>query len=159
VKYWQYDQLTVLLAPYKDQPMVPVAERGSLQRSMDAAIAHSPGTRIAFIAFPGTAFSSPHHTTFFMRGNEPMTSKLLQPVLVDAKTAEVSLSPQLPWYLTALLVSQPLHFGDYGGMPMKILWGVLDVLTIIVLGSGVYLWVVRRKAAATVKIAQTAEAA
>ena len=47
---------------------------------------------------------------------------------------------------TALLVSQPLHFGDYGGMPMKILWATLDGLTIIVLGSGVYLWVVRRKA-------------
>jgi uncharacterized iron-regulated membrane protein len=31
-------------------------------------------------------------------------------------------------------------------MPMKILWATLDVLTIIVLGSGVYLWVVRRKA-------------
>ena len=32
-------------------------------------------------------------------------------------------------------------------MPMKILWATLDVLTIIVLASGVYLWVVRRKAA------------
>jgi uncharacterized iron-regulated membrane protein len=30
---------------------------------------------------------------------------------------------------------------------MKILWAILDVLTIIVLGSGVYLWVVRRKVA------------
>jgi uncharacterized iron-regulated membrane protein len=30
---------------------------------------------------------------------------------------------------------------------MKILWATLDVLTIIVLGSGVYLWVVRRRAA------------
>jgi uncharacterized iron-regulated membrane protein len=38
---------------------------------------------------------------------------------------------------------------------MKILWATLDVLTIIVLGSGVYLWVVRRKAAKPV----TAEAA
>ena len=43
-------------------------------------------------------------------------------------------------------MSQPLHFGDYGGMPMKILWAVLDVLTIIVLVSGLYLWIVRRKA-------------
>jgi uncharacterized iron-regulated membrane protein len=32
-------------------------------------------------------------------------------------------------------------------MPMKILWATLDGLTIVVLGSGVYLWVVRRKAA------------
>jgi uncharacterized iron-regulated membrane protein len=45
-------------------------------------------------------------------------------------------------------MSQPLHFGDYGGMPMKMLWAVLDVLTIIVLGSGLYLWWVRRRAPA-----------
>jgi uncharacterized iron-regulated membrane protein len=49
----------------------------------------------------------------------------------------------MPWYVTALFVSQPLHFGDYGGMPLKIIWAVLDVLTIIVLGSGLYLWLRR----------------
>lgn len=47
--------------------------------------------------------------------------------------------------MTALLVSQPLHFGDYGGMPLKVLWAALDVITIVVLGSGLYLWWQRRK--------------
>jgi uncharacterized iron-regulated membrane protein len=51
----------------------------------------------------------------------------------------------LPWYLTALLVSQPLHFGDYGGLPMQILWALLDIATIVVLGSGLYLWFKRRQ--------------
>ena len=111
-----------------------------LQQALEAAQAQAPGTRLSFIAFPGTAFSSPHHNTFFLRGNEPLTSKLLQPVLVDARTAQVTASPQLPWYLTALLVSQPLHFGDYGGMPMQILWALLDIATIVGLGSGLYLW-------------------
>lgn len=143
IKYWQYDQLSALLAPYKDEPVVAVAERGSVQRSMDEALKRTPGMKLTFIAFPGTAFSSPHHNTFFMRGNEPFTSKLLQPVLVDAKTAEVTAAPKMPWYLTALLVSQPLHFGDYGGMPMQILWALLDIATIIVLGSGLYLWLKR----------------
>jgi len=140
VKYWQNDQLSALLAPYKGQPMVPVAERGSLQRSLDAALQQAPGTTLSFIAFPGTAYSSPHHNAFFMRGNEPLTARLLQPVLVDAKTTEVTAAPSLPWYLTALLVSQPLHFGDYGGRAMQILWALLDIASIIVLGSGLYLW-------------------
>ncbi|MFE1573762.1 PepSY-associated TM helix domain-containing protein [Comamonas odontotermitis] len=140
IKYWQYDQLSALMVPYQGQPTVPVAERGSVQRSMEVAQAQAPQTKLSFIAFPGTAFSSPHHTTFFLKGNEPFTSKLLQPVLVDAKTTEMTAAPQLPWYLTALLVSQPLHFGDYGGMPMQILWALLDIATIIVLGSGLYLW-------------------
>ena len=148
IKYWQYDQLSALLAPYKGQPETPKAERGSVQRSLDAALQSSPGNKLSFIAFPGTAFSSPHHNTVFLRGDTPMTSKLLQPVLVDAKTNDITASPHLPWYLTALLVSQPLHFGDYGGMPMQIIWALLDIATIIVLGSGLYLWL-RRGATAT----------
>jgi uncharacterized iron-regulated membrane protein len=91
-----------------------------------------------------------------VRGSEPFTSKLFQPVLVDAKTAQVSASPKLPWYLTALLVSQPLHFGDYGGMPMQIIWALLDVATIIVLGSGLYLWLKRGN---TVPVASKAKPA
>lgn len=147
IKYWQYDQLSALLAPYQGQPVTPVAERGSVQKSLDAAYAQAPHSKLSFIAFPGTAFSSPHHTTVFLKGNEPFTSKLLQPVLVDAKTTVVTAAPQLPWYLTALLVSQPLHFGDYGGMPMQILWALLDIATIIVLGSGLYLWLKRSNSA------------
>jgi uncharacterized iron-regulated membrane protein len=51
----------------------------------------------------------------------------------------------MPWYVKALSLSQPLHFGDYGGLPLKIVWGVLDVVTIVVAGSGVWLWVSRRR--------------
>jgi uncharacterized iron-regulated membrane protein len=145
IKYWQYDQLSTLLAPYRDQPVVASAERASVQRSLDAALATAPGTTLSFIAFPGTAFSSAHHYTFFLRGNAPLTSRLLQPVLIDAETAAITAAPKLPWYLTALLVSQPLHFGDYGGMPMKILWALLDIVTIVVLGSGLYLWLKKRR--------------
>ena len=82
------------------------------------------------IAFPGTAFSSPHHNTIFLKGTTPLTSRLLQPLLVDAKTSQLTAAPELPWYLTGLLISQPLHFGDYGGQAMKLLWALLDVASI-----------------------------
>ena len=65
------------------------------------------------------------------------------PVVVDAKTTVVTAKPDLPWYLTALLLSQPLHFGDYGGWPLKVRWAALDIATLVVLGSGVYLWLKR----------------
>ncbi|MDR6536208.1 PepSY domain-containing protein [Variovorax soli] len=156
IKYWQYDQLSALLAPYKGQAETPKAERGSVQRSLEVALERAPGMKINFIAFPGTAFSSPHHNTVFLRGNEPFSARLLQPVLVDARTNDVTAAPKLPWYLAALLVSQPLHFGDYGGMPMQILWALLDVATIIVLGSGLYLWLKRGKAVPAVAPAKDA---
>ena len=140
VKYWQYTEVSTLLAPYQGQPLLQARDRGPLQASLDTAMHHGQQRKVSFIAFPGTAFSSPHHNTIFLKGTTPLTSRLLQPLLVDARTAQLTAAPGLPWYLTALLVSQPLHFGDYGGMPMKILWALLDVATIVVLGSGLYLW-------------------
>jgi uncharacterized iron-regulated membrane protein len=99
---------------------------------------------LGFVAFPGTPFTSSRHFAVFMRGDTPLTSRLLKPVLLDGETAEVADARELPFYLKVLLVSQPLHFGDYGGMPLKMIWAVLDMLTIVVLGSGLYLWLVRR---------------
>ena len=79
--------------------------------------------------------------------NSSFLLKLLDKLLIDASTLAVTAIAERPWYMDAMGMSQPLHFGDYGGMPMKVLWAVLDVLTIIVLVSGIYLWIVRRKAA------------
>jgi uncharacterized iron-regulated membrane protein len=78
-----------------------------------------------------------------MRGDEALTSRLYKPVLIDAQTTEITDRRNLPWYLTGLLISQPLHFGDYGGAWMQFLWAALDVITIFVLGSGLYLWLKR----------------
>jgi len=140
---WRADQVSRMAAQYQGLP--PPKQLGSLQASVDAALALEPGMKVRFIAFPGTSFSSPHHFGVFLRGDAPLTARLLKPVLVDAQTAKVTDSRPLPWYFTALLLSQPLHFGDYGGMPMKILWALLDMATLIVLGSGLYLWL-RREA-------------
>ena len=81
----------------------------------------------------------------FMQGSTPLTSKLLTPVLIDAESAEVAATAEMPWTVSTLMLSQPLHFGDYGGMPLKILWAVLDLITIIVLATGIYLWLQRRE--------------
>jgi uncharacterized iron-regulated membrane protein len=144
IKLWQIDQLSAVTAPYQKLP--PTQAIGSVQAAAGAAQRVEPGMRVGFVAFPGTLFSSPHHYAVFMRGTEPFSARLFKPVLVDAQTAQVTAALDLPWYVTALLVSQPLHFGDYGGRPMQILWAVLDVLTIVVLSSGLYLWFSRRRA-------------
>ena len=148
IKYWQFDQMAQMTAPYKG--LSPPARLGSLEQAVRAAKAREPQMNLGFVAFPGTLFSSPHHYAVFMGGTEPLTARLFKPVLVDAQTAQVTDSRELPWYVTALLVSQPLHFGDYGGMPLKIVWALLDVITIVVLGSGLYLWWARRRVAPAV---------
>jgi uncharacterized iron-regulated membrane protein len=140
--YWQFTELADMTAPYRSKP--PLAVFSSLQGASDVARAAEPQLKLSFVAFPGTPFAGPHHYAVFMRGTTPLTARLLKPVLIDAQTGELTATRTLPWYVTALLVSQPLHFGDYGGMPLKVLWALLDLVTIVVLGSGLYLWLKRR---------------
>ncbi len=142
---WRNESLNAMVAPYHDAP--PLTHIAPATRLLDIAREVAPDMTPDFIAFPGTRFSSEHHYAVFMKGSTHLTSHLLTPVLIDASTLQVTAVAERPWYMDAMGMSQPLHFGDYGAMPMKILWATLDVLTIIVLGSGVYLWVVRRKAA------------
>ncbi|MCU0956495.1 MAG: PepSY domain-containing protein [Hydrogenophaga sp.] len=152
IKLWQFDQLGVVLAPYQSVP--PPTRHGSLQAATAVAQAAEPDMKLAFVSFPGTQLSSPHHYAVFMRGTEPLTARLFKPVLVDLQSLEVTARLDLPWYVTGLLVSQPLHFGDYGGRPMQILWAVLDVITVVVLCSGLYLWLKRRRSASRQRLSE-----
>jgi len=142
---WQQDQMADMLAPYKGQKAP--ATIGSLQSALDTARKAVPSMHISFVAFPGTMFSSPHHYTVFLKGNTPVTSRLLQPALIDAQSSKLTDTREMPWYVKTLLLSQPLHFGDYGGLPLKVLWTIFDVFTIVILCTGIYLWWGRRKTA------------
>jgi uncharacterized iron-regulated membrane protein len=140
---WRATEVAPMIAAYSGR--ASTARLAPLDGVVTVARRAAPGMVPGFIAFPGTSFSSPHHYAVFMRGETPLTAKLLKPVLVDAETGALTEARDLPWYLTALLVSQPLHFGDYAGLPLKILWALLDIVTIFVLGSGLYLWWGKRR--------------
>ena len=148
VKIWQADQLAAMTAQYRDR--TPPKTPSSLQAAVETARRAVPGMTPSFVAFPGSFFTSKSHYGVFLHGDTPLTSRLLKPALVDAETGALTDTRAMPWYVSALLISQPLHFGDYGGMPLKIIWALLDVLTIMVLVTGLYLWLRRRRAGLSV---------
>jgi len=155
VQYWRSTELVQMLGAHagKTRP----ATLASVQKVVDVANAKLPEMKPSFVAFPGSSFASTGHYVAFMQGNSPLTARLLRPVVVDAATGDFTDTRELPWYVTALLISQPLHFGDYGGLPLKIIWAVLDVLTIIVLVTGLYLWFFRRRPTAANRFADEME--
>lgn len=138
---WQSTQLAELKAEHG-------AEGGGAQGSPAQAVAAArqaaPDRQLSFMAFPGNHFTTEGHFMAFMQGTTPLTAQLLTPVMIDAGTEQVVAERELPWYVSTLLLSQPLHFGDYGGLPLKILWALLDLVAIFVLVSGLYLWLGRR---------------
>ncbi|MCS4304231.1 PepSY domain-containing protein [Chryseobacterium sp. BIGb0232] len=154
VGLWQQGQLAEMTAPYKNQKPL-TGNFSSLEDAKKAAESTIKDMKVSIIAYPGTDFTSKHHYAVFMRGNTELTSKLLKPVLIDAKTGTVTDSRDMPWYVNALFISEPLHFGNYGGMILKVVWTVFDVFTILVLITGLYLWIARRKAEKQQKIVFT----
>jgi uncharacterized iron-regulated membrane protein len=149
LKMWQYGQLAEMTAQYRDRGLP--SRQTSVNDAVKVAMQTVPGMQPSFVAFPATIFSSKSHFAVFLRGETPLTSRLLKPALIDAETGKLTDSRDMPWYVSTLFISQPLHFGDYGGMPLKILWAFLDALTIAVLITGIYLWVRRRKAGVSVE--------
>ncbi|PAP77789.1 PepSY-associated TM helix domain-containing protein [Rubrivirga marina] len=141
---WQATELAEMTSKHAAPDEPPVTDLVSVDTVLENASAETPGKILSFLAFPGNEFASPHHFTAFMVGEEARTARLFTAVLVDAATGEVLEVSSMPWYAQVLFVSQPLHFGNYGGLPLKVLWALFDVLAIVVLGSGVYLWLKKR---------------
>ena len=139
--WWRADALAHLTTG--DGNTVRSYRSGLVGKAVANAMAKAPGMRPQFVAFPGAPFSSSDHYAVFLQGATPLTKKLLTPVMVDARIGEVDAIAPMPWYMKGLLLAQPLHFGDYGGLAMKLIWALLDLVTIVLLGSGLYLWIGR----------------
>ncbi|MBB5984434.1 PepSY domain-containing protein [Sphingobium lignivorans] len=145
IQVWQMGELAEMTRAYAGREALPPSRYGSLDKAMAAARQAIPGNNPQFIAFPGGSFSSRHHYAVFFQGATPLTERALTPALIDAETGALTDVRPMPWYVLALTYSQPLHFGDYGGLPLKMLWAALTLFTIVVLGSGLYLWLGKRR--------------
>lgn len=143
VALWKATELTRMTAAYRDVP--PPTRLSSVDAALRTAQAAAPGMEQSFVAFPGTAYSSKHHYAVFLNGATPLTKQLMKPALIDAQTGKLTAISDMPLYAKVLFLSQPLHFGNYGGLPLKIIWALLDLAAIVVLSTGVYLWIGRRR--------------
>ncbi len=140
---WRAETLAGLLASHAGKP--PLTTLSSVDQAVAIAQATLPGKKVESVIFPNNRFGSPRHYLIWTKGTTPLTARLFTPVLVDAESGMLTLAPDMPGYLRALQISRPLHFGDYGGWPLKVLWALLDIATIVVLLSGLYLWLKRAR--------------
>ncbi len=154
--HWRTTEVAALLASYRNAP--PLAQRAPADAAMATARKALAEREVSFLLFPGTLSAGAHHFVAGTRGAAPLTKRMTRPVLIDARTGALTATPEMPWYMQTLFLSQPLHFGDYGGLPLKIVWAVLTLITIAVLGSGIYLWL-RKPAGAQAKACEPKGAA
>ncbi|BAU91978.1 PepSY-associated TM helix domain-containing protein [Methylorubrum populi] len=146
LKVWQATELQRLAATHggHKREAGPIAGSGSsLDAVRAAAEAAKPGWRTSLMLYPGSAFSTERHFTVLLVGPEGLQKRLFEIALVDAADARVAEIAALPWYLVVTQLSQPLHFGDYGGLPLKLLWTACAWFTLFITGNGAWLWFAR----------------
>lgn len=142
---WEQTDVRAILAPYHGQAPAQPDTLASVAAALGSAEKAAPGMRAVSVVYPGDPEGSPYHYVVWTQGRSKLASRLFSPVLVDARSGALNGIVAMPWYLRALEVSRPFHFGDYGGLPLKLFWAAFDLTTIFVLSSGLYLWCFRRR--------------
>jgi len=142
---WSQQQLARVQSMHTGAPVDPRHPPIDADHALASALTAAPaGWQVSSILWPGTDFSTPRHYTVLI-GGSGLDERLVRVVLVDAANGEVAGTAELPWYLKAITLSEPLHFGDYGGMPLKILWTACTWLTLFITLNGAWLWWDRRR--------------
>lgn len=140
---WRNAHLSSFMQSFQSDTVVQ--PHASLQQAVKSATSLLPNQILQFVAYPGSDYSTERHYAVFLHGNTPLTESLITPVLVDAITGDVAGISVMPWYMKGLALSRPLHFGDYGGIGLKLVWTALNLMSLIVLITGIYLYVKKKR--------------
>ncbi|MCO7516303.1 PepSY domain-containing protein [Pseudomonas guariconensis] len=141
------------------EPVVPVIAREDVPRTEDGSPAPRidlneaqriattaiPGLDITFISLPGTAYS---HISMGGRGWYPL---MFQTAEVNPYTRNVDSQFLLSDRSTLEFVTEsmrPLHTGDFGGLPIKLIWAFFGLILTLMVFSGLLIWT-KRTAQAT----------
>ena len=106
-----------MVAPWRN---APVPEKlSSPQAAVDTALAASPGMKVESVAMPGTPFAGGHHYAVFLIGDQPLTSRLIKPVLIDAADGVLSVQVAFALQLFSLESEHSLMLLQTVPVPLK----------------------------------------
>ncbi|MCO7055597.1 PepSY-associated TM helix domain-containing protein [Pseudomonas juntendi] len=151
------------------EPIVPVIAREEVPQTADGSPAPRidldeaariaglaiPGLEINFIALPATAYS---HISMGGRGWYPL---MFQSAEVNPYTRKVDSQFLLGDRSALEFVTEsmrPLHTGDFGGLPIKLIWFFFGLVLTLMVFSGLLIWT-KRTAQATAAALKRSERA
>ena len=144
IHFWLQNDLQQITA--NDPVTASAAGRlTSAQRALELGAEAMPDGEFNFMTFPGAEYSSDRHYLVFFNGVTPLSAQLLRVAVINAYSGELIATPAMPWYIIVPLLAQPLHYGNYGGIGLKIAWALLCLATIALLLSGLALWWQKRR--------------
>jgi uncharacterized iron-regulated membrane protein len=143
IKLFQAQSLKHLSAVYKTVRESEVI--APFQQTVLNALTALPQSKISYVSFPDTEFGIPGHFLFLMSGTTPLTERLSQIVVLNAQNGSLTEIVDLPLYLKIVLFSEPLHFGNYGGLFLKILWCAFTLGSLFVVLMGLFSFLLKRR--------------
>lgn len=109
----------------------------TVQRNAKIAL---PDFSIDYVSYPDNEFSLPGHFAVLVeRGS------LKKILFVEGESGDVSKVVSLPWYMELMLISEPLHFGNYGGVLLKVFWTIMGLGASLIPLSGIMIFLARKK--------------
>jgi uncharacterized iron-regulated membrane protein len=112
-----------------------------LDKVIKAAESARPGSHLDFLSFPGTEFSVPGHFIALLSHKARGGGEITELAVLQGATGSLMRVENLPAYIKLLQVSGPLHFGNYGGLALKITWAAFSfVLLALITAAFVGRW-------------------
>jgi uncharacterized iron-regulated membrane protein len=137
IKAFQYSTLNQLISKYGNAANSEGPGSGVLGHAIANVQNQNLEGEISFVSFPGTEFGVPGHFVFLMEKFWLGREQASQILLSSADSGGLSEVVDLPFYLKALILSEPLHFGNYGGLAFKIIWLLFALCSLLVMLMGV----------------------
>ena len=110
-----------------------------LKSVLEKAKKKASGYEIDFISYPDNEFSLPGTYALLMESKNDKKIAFIKSN-AELETSVVS----LPWYLKALIISEPLHFGNYGGVWLKVFWTIFGLLVGVIPFTGLMNYYLRK---------------
>jgi len=166
---WYLTQGALWDAEVAFEPPPPIIAREDLPVSavppptvaLDQAVAAArnavPGLEVKWIFLPDTAYN---HTTLSGKGRFPLLSDFAVGAYVNPYTGEVARardSGDLTTVQWIAHMSDPLHYGDFGGLWSKAVWFVFGFLLSAMILIGMIVWL-KRTAKVPARVRKGAEA-
>lgn len=99
----------------------------------------NPGFDFWYLAYPGNDYAPDDYFTVTLKGSPHTGAYKQKTVFFNAKNGQY-IEETTPWYMAFFYWARAFHFGDTGGLFMKLFWGLVATISLLIPVSGLKMW-------------------
>ncbi|EQC47276.1 PepSY domain-containing protein [Bacteriovorax sp. Seq25_V] len=127
--------------------IISAEAKSEFPKALNKAFANLEGNEVDFISFPDNEFSTPSSYSILLEEGEIKRLMFVSVnEAIDVKVVE------LPFILKTIIISEPLHYGNFGGATLKVIWTIFSLLSSILPLSALLIYLIRKKKIRNLKI-------